>query len=118
MNYTSKSDEICICKFQVNDELLLKDCKIRVNNQNKNVKSDVLYDTKYVGVMTFPDTVIVNGDTTIVKRRDEKVVLKRAQDDEMNLEYAFLYAYFLLNSGMSKNKASALLASIRQCEGE
>ena len=78
MSYTIKSDTLCISGFQVNNELLVKDCQIRVNNQNKNVKSDVLYDTKYVGVMTVPDTVVVNGDTTIVKRRDEKVVLKRA----------------------------------------
>lgn len=87
-----------------------------VNNQNKKESKEVKYYGMIKGRKTMPDNIIINGDNTVIKRKDERVILRKSKEDEMNLEYAFLYGYFLLNSGMSKTKASEFLKSIRDNE--
>ena len=87
-----------------------------VNNQNKKESKRIKYNGSIKGSNTIPDSIIINGDNTVIKRNNEKVILRKSKEDEMNLEYAFLYGYFLLNSGMSKTKASEFLKSIRDNE--
>lgn len=53
-----------------------------------------------------PVKIIVNdGATVFIYDDDSKVVLYRDKKDKFNLEYAFVYAYFLKTTGMSKTAA-------------
>lgn len=53
-----------------------------------------------------PVKIIVNdGATVFIYKDDSKVVLYRDKKDKFNLEYAFVYAYFLKTTGMSKTAA-------------
>lgn len=53
-----------------------------------------------------PVKIIVNdGATVFMYDDDSKVVLYRDKKDKFNLEYAFVYAYFLKTTGMSKTAA-------------
>ena len=102
-------DKIVECKANFDKTLV-------VNNQNKKESKEIKYNGDIKGSNTMPDSIIINGDNTVVKRNNERVILRKSKEDEMNLEYAFLYGYFLLNSGMSKTKASEFLKSIRDNE--
>lgn len=53
-----------------------------------------------------PVKIIVNdGATVFIYDDDSKVVLYRDKKDKFNLEYAFVYAYFLKTTGISKTAA-------------
>lgn len=123
-----KSDNLSMSLYITSDGIHfcpvnpVTECKIDfdktlvVNNQNKKESREIKYYGVIKGSDTIPDSIIINGDNTVIKRKDEKVILRKSKEDEMNLEYAFLYGYFLLNSGMSKTKASEFLKSIRDNE--
>ena len=89
-----------------------------VKNQNTNKCGSIECHGGFKAWDTVPDTLIVNKNATIIKKNDNKIILKKAEDDAMNLEYAFLYGYFLMNSGMSKTAASKFLKSLRGFENE
>ena len=56
------------------------------------------------GIM--PDRVIfTNEGATVLFNDDKKVVVKCGEDDTYSKMLGFLYGYFLMNSGMSKNQA-------------
>ena len=53
-----------------------------------------------------PEKIIVNdGATVFIYKDDSKIVLYRDKKDKFNLEYAFVYAYFLKTTGISKTAA-------------
>ena len=89
-----------------------------VKNQNTNKCGNIKCHGGFKAWDTVPDTLIVNKNATIIKKNDNKIILRKAEDDDMNLEYAFLYGYFLMNSGMSKTAASKFLKSIKGFENE
>ena len=91
--------------------------KLLVNNKNNGFKEVIEYKTPKGVRHNAPDEIIVQGDATVFisgkGASQSKIVLHKSEEDEFNLEYAFLYAYFLKTTGMSKTAASKLLNSIR-----
>lgn len=91
--------------------------KLLVNNKNNGFKEFIEYKTPVGVEHNAPDEIIVQGDTTVFisgkGASQSKIVLHKSESDDFNLEYAFLYAYFLKTTGMSKTAASKLLNSIR-----
>lgn len=71
--------------------------------KDKEVKKVVYPLATYDNI---PVKIIVNdGATVFIYDDDSKVVLYRDKKDKFNLEYAFVYAYFLKTTGMSKTAA-------------
>ena len=91
--------------------------KVLVNNKNNGFKEFIEYKTPKGVRHNVPDEIIVQGDATVFisgkGKSQSKIVLRKSEEDDFNLEYAFLYAYFLKTTGMSKTAASKLLNSIR-----
>lgn len=86
---------------------------LKLNNQDAH-KSKKIELNNNLGITDF----IINNDTTIIKNESDKIILRKAPEDEYNIEYAFLYGYFLIHSGMSKNQASKLLKELRNIVNE
>lgn len=64
----------------------------------------------------FPERVFINKTNTIFdfNGKNDKVLLRCSDDDDFDLGYAFLYAYFLKNSGMTKTQASKFFNELRK----
>lgn len=62
-----------------------------------------------------PKRYIVNKDAAILFWNDDtKTVVKRAKDDELDVEKAFLWAYFQKCSGLSRTKANKYLKELKR----
>lgn len=62
-----------------------------------------------------PKRYIVNKDAAILFWDDDtKTVVKRAKDDELDVEKAFLWAYFQKCSGLSRTKANKYLKELKR----
>ena len=67
---------------------------------------------------TLPVKHIINKKATILFWPDgDKTVVKRAKDDTFDKEKAFLWAYFLKHSDMSRNKANKYLRELEVEDG-
>ena len=77
---------------------------MEINNVNEEYKKVVELPEPENGIMF--DKVIFNGDTTIGFENDNKFVVKCMKGDKFDPIFGFLYAYFLMNTGMSKTQAS------------
>ena len=62
----------------------------------------------------FPNELIFNGDYTILKYDDENIKLKRNKEDKHDPVYAFLYGYFIKNSGFPRRVAADCIEYIRK----
>lgn len=63
---------------------------------------------------SLPSKKIINDDACILFFNDEKYVVKRMKGDSPDPEKAFLWAYFLAKSGLSRTKANKYLEKIRK----
>lgn len=72
---------------------------------------------RYGSVKTMPTKKIINDNAAVLFWSDgSKTVVKRSQDDTPDPVKAFLWAYFLHGSGMSRTKANKFLASLVERE--
>ena len=95
------------------------ECEVKVNNKNNKVFKCIKCKIPKLRKNNIPNEIIVQGDTSVFKYiNHDKVILHKSEEDEFNLEYAFLYAYFVHNSGMSKGEASRFLKSLVEDENE
>ena len=91
------------------------ECEVKVNNKNKKLFKCVKCKMPRIRIYNMPREIIVQGDTSVFRYTgDDKVILHKAEEDEFNLEYAFLYAYFVHNNRMSKGEASRFLKSLTE----
>lgn len=63
-----------------------------------------------------PDKVLFNKkkNATTLVFNNEAIVVKKSKDDKEDYEKAFLWAYFLYKSGMSKTKANKYIKEIME----
>lgn len=61
-----------------------------------------------------PEAVIFNGDYTVLKYEDEDITLKKSEEDENDPIYAFLYGFFIRQSGLKKERAKEFLQRIEE----
>lgn len=87
--------------------------QVKVNNKNLH-KVKTIKTSEVVNV----SDVIIDKDFTIIKDGTKNVVLKKSKEDDYNLEYAFLYGYFLLTTGMSKTQAKRFLGELKEVNKE
>lgn len=83
--------------------------KMEIIDSNHDRKSMV---KKYNGC---PDKLVYNGDYTLMFYDgdcEQVVKLHRHPDDESDPVYAFLYGYFLRNTGMSKAESVKFLEEL------
>ena len=91
---------------------------------NKYVKKDII-NTRYLmnslygwygGFTkenpTLPDRYIVNKNAAILFYGNNKTIVKRAKGDKIDPVKAFLWAYFLRNTGMTRTKANKYLHKV------
>jgi len=65
--------------------------------------------------INLPKKYIVNADAAILFWDDgEKTVVKRCEDDDTDVVKAFLWAYFLKHSGLSRTKANKYLKEVKE----
>ena len=94
------------------------DYDFKVVDQNNNIKKDIKGLKKKTSILwnggnELPEKVIVNKKNTIFEfGKNDKTLLRCSEYDEFNLSYAFLYAYFLKNSGMSKTQAAKFFSEL------
>ena len=62
---------------------------------------------------TLPDKYIVNKDACILFYGNNKTIVKRATGDRIDPVKAFLWAYFLKHTGMSRTKANKYLQKVK-----
>jgi len=110
--------------------------KIKINNTEKNliifdydseneyIKNDIkntirfmnsLYSTFSGGFTknpTLPDKYIINKDVAILFYGNNKTIVKRSKGDKVDYVKAFLWAYFLRNSGMTRTKVNKYLYKV------
>lgn len=85
---------------------------VAVKNQNVGEKKDLTLMSR--NNVCIPREVIVNGTASVIKFGDtDKIVLNCAEDDNFDIVYAFLYAYFLHTNGVSKTRASKFFNELR-----
>ena len=95
------------------------ECEVKVNNKNEKAFKCIKCKMPRIKVMGMPKEIIVQGNTSVFKyANDKKVILHKAEDDDFNLEYAFLYAFFVYNSGVSKTEAARFLKSLTEDANE
>lgn len=63
---------------------------------------------------SLPTKKIINDDACILFFNDKKYVVKRMKGDSPDPEKAFLWAYFLAKSGLSRTKVNKYLEKIRK----
>lgn len=61
-----------------------------------------------------PNAVIFNGNYTVLKYEDEDITLKKSEEDENDPIYAFLYGFFIRQSGLKKERAKEFLQRIEE----
>lgn len=61
---------------------------------------------------TLPDKYIVNKDAAILFYGNNKTIVKRSKGDKVDPVKAFLWAYFLRNTRMSRTKANKYLQKV------
>ena len=61
-----------------------------------------------------PEAIIFNGDHTVLKYEDEDITLKKSEEDENDPIYAFLYGFFIRQSGLKKERAKEFLQRIEE----
>lgn len=61
---------------------------------------------------TLPDRYIVNKDACILFYGNNKTIVKRSVGDKVDYVKAFLWAYFLHNTGMTRTKANKYLFNV------
>lgn len=83
---------------------------MEIVNQNDKKRNDI----NFTDGRTIPDKVIFNGDNTVVVYGDKKIVLHKSEEDKYDPVYAFLYAYFIHNSGCTKTQASKVMNVISE----
>lgn len=70
-------------------------------------------------VCTLPKKYILNQDACILFWNDDnKTIVKRAKDDNIDPVKGFLWAYFLKYSGLSRTKANKYLKEIEEAYNE
>lgn len=62
--------------------------------------------------VTLPDRYIVNKDAAILFYGNNKTIVRRSRGDKVDPIKAFLWAYFLRNTGMSRTKANKYLQKV------
>lgn len=74
-----------------------------------------LYNWKSLGGdLNLPSKKIINKDACVLFFGRKKVIVRRMEGDEPDPEKAFLQAYFLATSGLSRTKANKYLEKIRK----
>lgn len=63
---------------------------------------------------SLPSKKIINKDACILFFGDRKYIVRRMDGDKSDPEKAFLLAYFLAKSGLSRTKANKYIENIRQ----
>lgn len=63
---------------------------------------------------SLPTKRIINDDACILFFDDKKYIVKRMKGDSPDPEKAFLWAYFLAKSGLSRTKVNKYLEEIRE----
>lgn len=79
-----------------------------------NLLSDMFKEEQ---IERLPRKYIVNADAAILFWDDgSKTVVKRCEEDDVDVVKAFLWAYFEKNSGLSRNKANQYLKAVGKSE--
>lgn len=89
------------------------------------IERDIINTMKYINMLstygrggftkaypTLPDKYIVNKDAAILFYGNNKTIVKRSKGDKVDPVKAFLWAYFLRNTGMSRTKANKYLQKV------
>lgn len=100
------------------DELLERVIKVLCSdNINKMEIKNVVTKKEDVfchNMENMPEAVIFNGDYTVLKYEDENITLKKSKEDENDPTYAFLYGFFIKQSGLKKERAKEFLQRIEE----
>lgn len=89
-------------------------CSDNINKMEiKNIKTNIK-DVFCHNMDNLPEAVIFNGDYTILKYEDEDITLKKSEEDENDPIYAFLYGFFIRESGLKKERAKEFLQKIEE----
>lgn len=100
------------------DELLERIVKVLCSdNINKMEIKNVVTKREDVfchNMDNMPEAIIFNGDYTVLKYEDENITLKKSEEDENDPIYAFLYGFFIKQSGLKKERAKEFLQRIEE----
>lgn len=100
------------------DELLERVIKVLCSdNINKMEIKNVVTKSEDVfchNMDNMPEAIIFNGDYTVLKYEDENITLKKSKEDENDPIYAFLYGFFIRQSGLKKERAKEFLQRIEE----
>ena len=90
-------------------------------DNTEDIKNTLHFINSYYGIFSggytkeysfLPDRYIINKDAAILFYGNNKVIVKRNKSDRIDPIKAFLWAYFLHNSGMSRTKANKYLKKV------
>lgn len=114
MNTNTKDKLEYYLKAPIFDKLF--GAKIKLSSINDNTvifdynDSNNLFDNNKS--VTLPERYIVNKDAAILFYGNNKTIVKRSKGDKIDSVKAFLWAYFLRNTGMSRTKANKYLFNV------
>jgi hypothetical protein len=83
--------------------------KMEIKNVRTNNKDVLCHNMD-----NMPEAIIFNGDYTVLKYEDEDITLKKSEEDENDPIYAFLYGFFIRQSGLKKERAKEVLQIIER----
>lgn len=105
-------------KINMDNHLNTDTIVLRYNDSNNlfdKMKMNSLYGMfvqDNVKHITLPDRYIVNKDAAILFYGNNKTIVRRSRGDKVDPIKAFLWAYFLRNTGMSRTKANKYLQKV------
>lgn len=110
--------------LKINIDRYLPNYVIEIKEDNMNVDRDSIRigidkPSWLRNVCTLPKKYILNQDACILFWNDDnKTIVKRAKDDNIDPVKGFLWAYFLKYSGLSRTKANKYLKEIEEAYNE
>ncbi len=112
-----KTNKIFGVPVYIDRKLEFNEIRIEERNDNMNISFDTIdYRFNIKNESKLPDKVQFNKKkkaTTLIFD-DDAVVVKQNKNDKEDYEKAFLWAYFIKKSGLSKTKASKYIDKIME----
>lgn len=102
-------NDVIILDYDGTDDYIKNDIKNTVRFMNSLYG---MFSGGYTKNPTLPDKYIVNKDACILFYGNNKTIVKRSKGDKVDYVKAFLWAYFLHNSGMTRTKANKYLFNV------
>lgn len=123
-DYCSRITKHLLYGHEIKHNEMLQPYEIRIIYEGRDYDMAPDYRRFYYGIRNkdkekLPRKVVINKKkkaTTLLWEDDEATVVKKSKDDKEDYEKAFLWGYFLKQSGLSKTQANKYIQKIMEEE--